>query len=519
MANNYTSIKFSYEVARRFKENVSTEYGPISYVFLGNSIPYENESQPPQIEDTTKEEKGIWNTIFAAKKITSIDTEMVIPRSNWHSGRVYKQFDDQKTLEELIVEDNTKPMYVITTNGNVYKCISNYSGSPSNIEPTGNYTTSNGFIQTPDGYVWKYMYNVSFTNKFLTNDWMPVPYFLGDQKYNLSTQNIIDGILSNIEMISVGQNYVDVDKVAVAFNQGSSTIILENIQNVSAGMSVSGIGITTGTYVLSVNNLTNTVFLSNNTTSSGGGSDPSNLISFKTRIVVQGDGNNDEVLNPVIVDGSIIKIDVLSFGTGYTRATVQIFGSGTGATARAIFAPKYGHGFNPAKELGSRYVMVVETMGEVDDPSENGLIDTDISFRQYGIICDPHIYGGVVPVTSNTSNTVISQTYDVTLTAGETDYINGETVYQGTSLQNSTFSGTIHSQNKTENVLKLINTKGTATLGILIKGNTSGSSRPVTLIKNPEFEPYSGSILNVKNIVKVERSEGQTENIKIILQF
>jgi hypothetical protein len=517
MATNYTSTKFSYEVARRFKENVSTECGPISYLFLGNSIPYENEFLPPDIVDTVKEEKIIWDTIFAAKKITNVDTEMVIPRSNWYSGRIYKQFDDERPLEELLVETNTKPMYVITTNGNVYKCISNYSGFSSVVEPTGDYTTSNGFIQTPDGYVWKYMYNVSFTNKFLTNDWMPVPYFLEDQKYNLNPQNIIDGILSNIEMISVGEGYGNLDRVVVPFSQGTSTLVLENISNVSVGMSVFGEGIATGTYILSVNTLTSTVLLSTNTTSSGGG--PFNQISFRTRIVVEGDGNKDEILNPVIISGNIIKIDVISFGTGYTRANIQIFGSGTGASARAIFAPKYGHGFNPAKELGSRYVMVVETIGEVDDSSENGLIDTDISFRQYGILCDPYKYGENVPVTPNTSNSVISQTYSIGVTADAIDYINGETVYQGTSLQNSTFSGVIHSQNKPENILNLINTKGTATEGNLLVGSNSNASRPITTISYPEFEPYTGSILNVRNIVKVERSEGQSENIKIVLQF
>jgi hypothetical protein len=519
MADNYTSLKFSYEVAKRFKENVSSDYGSVTYVFVGNSIPYENEFLPPDISDTVKTEKSIWDTMFVAKKISSTDIELVIPRFNWYSGRAYKQFDDEKTLESLIAEDATKPMYVITTNGNVYKCLSNNSGFASIIEPTGDYTTSNGFIQTPDGYLWKYMYNVSFTNKFLTNDWMPVPYFLEDQKYNLNSLNIVDGILSKIEMNSVGQNYVDSEKFALPFLQGTSIIILEEIENVSDGMFISGTGISPGTYILNVNVLTSTIIISSNTISSGGGANESNKLSITTRVVVNGDGNKDEVLIPILVNGQITKVDVLSFGTGYTKANVQIFGSGTGALARAIFAPKYGHGYNPAKELGSKYVMIAETLGEIDDPTENGLIDIDVSFRQYGILNEPHKYGELIPVSPTSSNSIITQTYDITVTAGESEYINDETVYQGSSLQNSTFSGVIHSQNKTENILKLINTKGTATIGTLLKGNTSSSVRPVTIVKNPEFEPYSGNILNVRNIVKVQRGEGQSENIKIVLQF
>jgi hypothetical protein len=55
-------------------------------------------------------------------------------------------------------------MYVITSARNVYKCVSNNASANSTVEPSGDYTTSNGNISTGDGFVWKYMYNVKPSN-------------------------------------------------------------------------------------------------------------------------------------------------------------------------------------------------------------------------------------------------------------------------------------------------------------------------------------------------------------------
>jgi len=52
-------------------------------------------------------------------------------------------------------------MYVMTSARNVYKCLSNNNSALSTVEPTGDYTSSNGNIATSDGYIWKYMYNIT----------------------------------------------------------------------------------------------------------------------------------------------------------------------------------------------------------------------------------------------------------------------------------------------------------------------------------------------------------------------
>ena len=55
--------------------------------------------------------------------------------------------------------------------------------------------------------------------------------------------------------------------------------------------------------------------------------------------------------------------------------------------------------------------------------------------------------------------------------------------------------------------------------GLLITGLTSGVNRTTVGIANPEFQPYSGDILYVTNEQKLERSDGQAENIKVVISF
>ena len=59
--------------------------------------------------------------------------------------------------------------YVVTSDYNVYKVISNNNGANSTVATTG---TSTNILTTADGYKWKFMYSISASdvNKFVTSD-------------------------------------------------------------------------------------------------------------------------------------------------------------------------------------------------------------------------------------------------------------------------------------------------------------------------------------------------------------
>ena len=516
MATFYTSKKLSFNNAEQFKESFyEPEPATVGYVFLGNHVPYANESSPNSIVDSVSDEKSVWDNMFAAKRITGNDVELVIPRVDWTSNTKYKQYDDRIAVDDLLTGNttlNVKPMYVLTSSRNVYKCLSNNASANSTVEPSGDFTTANGTISTADGYIWKYLYNVKPTNRFLTNDWIPAPISTNKLDYNVSETSPIDGEVTTIVVTNGGTGYAHPTINATAFGTGVTTITLANTTNVAANMIVSGTGIATGTLVTTVNAITNIVTLDTATTANGGGS--GNNVTFTTRIYIQGDGASLEA-SANIVNSAISKVTVDVTGTGYSYANATIYGSGSGANTRVVLSPKFGHGFNSAKELDATNVMVSERIGSVDS-TENGLISTDTSFRQYGLLRDPYKYGNTSPVISSNANTVISQTTNITLIAG-TDFELNEFVYQGASANSAYFYGFVNSQ--TANEVRLTKVKGTITVGGLLIGANSGVNRTVVKLTNPEFQPYTGDILYAENIEKVTRADGQAENIKFVIRF
>jgi hypothetical protein len=119
-------------------------------------------------------------------------------------------------------------------------------------------------------------------------------------------------------------------------------------------------------------------------------------------------------------------------------------------------------------------------------------------------------------VISSNANTVISQTTNLTLIAG-TDFELNEFVYQGVSANNAYFYGFVNAQ--TPNEVRLTKVKGTVSVGGLLVGANSGVNRTVVKKFDPEFQPYTGDILYVENTQKIQRADGQAENVKFVIRF
>lgn len=525
MANNVTTLKTRFNNAEQFKEKFSEALPTISYVFIGNHLQYRNESVPDDINDSLQDEKNVWNNMIAGKKITGNDVELVVPRVNWTTQTKYKQFDDRSDYGTLLTGNtslNLKPMYVITTERNVYKCLSNNNSGISSIEPTGDFATSNGVIDTGDGYRWKYLYNVKPGNKFLTEDWIPVPVGVSQLDYGMSQTGIVDGELTTIIVTDGGTNYTHTNVFAALFNAGTNLITLANTTAVLSdfniptlanltNMSVSGLGIRPGTFINSINVATGLITLSTPTIDEGGNSSP---ISVTSRVIISGDGNRAEARAFVNGSGNISNVIVTTIGSGYSFANATIYGSGTGANTRVVLSPKFGHAFNPAKQIGAHNVMVAVRIGEID-ATEGGLISSNTNYRQYGILRDPYKYGNTSPMGANVANSVISQTTNLNLVAGSFYQLN-EFVYLGT-LNNPTAYGYVVDQD--ESVVKLTGVRGVMTAGQNLIGSNSAIQRTIVSVRNPEFQPFAGDILHVENVTAIDREEGQAEDIKFVLKF
>lgn len=539
-----TTKKLAYIAAKDFKDSFTIiTGGTVGYVFIGKNVPYANESSPDSLQDTVATEKSIWDNMIAAKKVTGGDIELVVPKITWTANTKYRQYDDTIPVDTLLSSDptqNLKPMYVITSDRNVYKCLSNAISSNgvsanSTIEPTGDFSTSNGNIETLDGYIWKYMYNIGVSNKFLNTDWMPAPISTSQLNYGVDVSGVIDGELVSIMVTSNGQNYREASNIVVNnFSSGQKFLNLSNTTTVReifsisslanlANMAISGTGLVSGTHITSINDSNGYITLSSATSTGGGGANALNQISISTRVYIEGDGKgaianailSNTSITATAVQTNISAVNVTTIGKNYSYANAYIFGSGTGANTRVILPPKYGHAYNSAKELGANNVMVAVTIGEADS-TEGGKISSNTNFRQFGLLINPHKYGENTAITFANANTVIVQTSNVNVLSGA-NYLINEFVYQGTSANTAKAYGYIVEQQG--NVIKISNRFGTFDVGGVLIGANSGTQRTISSSNFPELQPYSGDILYSENILSVDREDGQAENLKLVVRF
>jgi hypothetical protein len=523
MSSSHTSKKLRIGTANQFLASFQpASVDGVNYVYIARHLPWANDASPTISTDTVYTEKDIWNNLIAAKKITSNDVEIVIPRQEWQANVYYRQYDDTITLDNLLtanVSQNLYPMYVMNSEKNVYKCLSNGSSTRTSEEPIGENLGNAGVVVTSDGYIWKYLYNVDNGNIFLTNTWIPAPTSTSDLEYNGSVLTTIDGEITTVVVTNPGLGYRNSNVQVSAFNTSCSFLTVSGTVDIPntifTNMAVSGNGIINGTYITAIDPISRRMNLSSVTSSSGGGS--ANLISISTRVSILGDGSS-AFGTATIVNTSIQKITLSNYGRDYNWSNIIIYGTSTGANvcnARAIIAPKFGHGFDSAKELGGHNVMIAVKIGEVDT-TEGGIISANTSFRQYGLLKNPYKYGQSTEISYSNANTAISQTHDVTLIAGSL-YDGNEFVYQG-NINNPTFSGYVDTQ--TSNIINLTNVRGTITVGTVLKGTTTNpTGRTVFSINYPELEPYTGDILYNENIEVVQREVGQAENIKFVVKF
>lgn len=539
-----TTKKLAYIAAKDFKDSFTIiTGGTVGYVFIGKNVPYANESSPDSLQDTVATEKSIWDNMIAAKKVTGGDIELVVPKITWTANTKYRQYDDTIPVDTLLSSDptqNLKPMYVITSDRNVYKCLSNAISSNgvsanSTIEPTGDFSTSNGNIETLDGYIWKYMYNIGVSNKFLNTDWMPAPISTSQLNYGVDVSGVIDGELVSIMVTSNGQNYREASNIVVNnFSSGQKFLNLSNTTTVReifsisslanlANMAISGTGLVSGTHITSINDSNGYITLSSATSTGGGGANALNQISISTRVYIEGDGKgaianailSNTSITATAVQTNISAVNVTTIGKNYSYANAYIFGSGTGANTRVILPPKYGHAYNSAKELGANNVMVAVTIGEADS-TEGGKISSNTNFRQFGLLINPHKYGENTAITFANANTVIVQTSNVNVLSGA-NYLINEFVYQRTSANTAKAYGYIVEQQG--NVIKISNRFGTFDVGGVLIGANSGTQRTISSSNFPELQPYSGDILYSENILSVDREDGQAENLKLVVRF
>ena len=530
------------------------------YLFIGKVTSWSDDQTPPTPTDAVANTHyENWRDMIAAKKITASDVSHCIPRKNWTNNTSY--FAYTHAAATLTSQD----FYVMTTDYNVYKCLSNSDtasggsvATTSTVQPTG---TGTSIISTADGYKWKFMYQISAADalKFVTPNYIPV-----------DTVRRANGFLANTFDNSPGQNQFDVETAAASTGNGAIEVIhmtsrgaqyLGETGTLSSGgtttsctIAGSGIGLNTlsaadcivnsdiyftsgdasgqGATITDYNQSTKVVTFTPAITAPSSGS----TYSIGPKIVISGDGQAANARATVNATGSINAVTVVAGGNNYSNATITVISNGsqansynpTVATLTPIIGPAGGHGSDAVKELGGFYVLTNARL----EYSESNNFTTNNDFRKVGMLAQPKYANGDFATASvvDQATTVVLTSWNGTqykadeLVTGATSGATGRVIdFTGNNTLrlsdiipagNSTTAGYngIYGYFTNTEVIAA-NTGGNGGSGASATANGSGA------VTGGDLTRFSGDILYVENRSPVTRAADQIEDVKLIIEF
>lgn len=197
------------------------------YVILGKPLPWNSGTEVvPTASESQEEIYNIHRNGMFAKQVSYENASLVTRRINWTTGTVYSTYDQ---AVNLFVNDDID-FYVLNSKDQVFKCLSNNNDSESTTEPQLTISTTSleePFVETSDGYKWKYLYTLTSTQKqkFMDDNWMPVTY----NKFVKAAA--VPGSIDIIELDNPGTNYTDgtLQSIITITGDGTGAVVKANV--------------------------------------------------------------------------------------------------------------------------------------------------------------------------------------------------------------------------------------------------------------------------------------------------
>ena len=481
--------KFRQHNAEQFFESFSEASASTYYLFIGKSSPFSvntsggDDNSPPTPNDDVVVEYHKWDSMLAAKIISTSDVSYVAPRRDWANNTTYDMYEHDVSTSNPTTSAATNlwdgTFFFMTSEYKVYKVLDNNGGTAySGVEPT----TISAIPFELGGYTLQYMYTLSVSeiDKFLTSDFIPVTT---DSTVSAAA---VDGSI-DVVRVAAGSGYTDGTYYSPIDGDGSSGIVEIVV--------------------------------------SGGAIQPQG--SSGTNVFAAGTGY------------TFATVDLTDTYSDSALTLSSSIGAGVAGSITPIISPRGGHGFNAVEELGAHYVMMNTKL----EQAEGDDVTVANDFREVGIVKDPYNFGTTTVSTASTRR----QSYAIKMTAApSTDYIIDEKITQTTTGAVGRVVEWDASRNILYYVQERFSDYGINTAGNYVAfsgtntvtGATSGAaaipsttaSENVTLAggttltftsgyANPELEPDSGHILYVENRRPISRASDQTEDIKIVVEF
>lgn len=474
--------KFRLHNAKEFRASAQSDGTNQMYMFIGRPLSWADDNNPPTPVDSLNDEYDAYANMTALKEVASTDVSHAIIRRDWTTGTIYDEYRHNYTSSNTANSGATtlwaSTFYVVTSDYNVYKVISNNGNAQSTAMPTG---TGTAIITTGDGYKWKYMYSISASDviKFVTSDFIPVK--------TIGAKLAVAGDVG-------GLNAEATDDLSTQWD----------VENGATDGKIEHARVTTGGSNYGANGTSN--------------------------VAISGDGASGS-LTVTVASGVITSVTVNNGGSGYSVASIDnallrtaTSSSGSGAVFDIIISPKNGHGADPVEELGGNYVIVNSRLEYAEGAGD---FPTDNDFRQIGLVAKPTNKGGHVLSTASTLSALNRFTFNSGATMPTVDdYIaNAGTIAAGTAVGRVI---SVDSTNRHIYYLPAVDSVGNfnafASSNTVHAGSSTGSlasKGTISAVSSayPEIQRNSGDIVYLENRGAVARAADQIEDIKLIIEM
>ncbi len=520
---------------------------------------------------------------IGGKKITPGDISHVAPRYNWTSGTVYSMYRDTDTdmydRVYYILTDQFNVYKCLFNNKGVTSTVKPTGFSTSPFTTSDGYTWK--YMYTISlGDANKFLTSVHMPVKTLsvTDGSTESDRQVAVQGAAVNGAiEVIETVSIGSGYHEVANGVVETGgRLALRLSSAGDTppSPIDNFYNGSSVYIISGTG--AGQLRRIIDYAGSTKTLTVNTAFATTPNTDSRVIVSPTLTII-GDGLGGKAYTRVNAStGAIDAINMIDKGNKYTRADALVTANsihGTGATANVVISPVGGHGSDPVRELAADKVMLnVQFKNTTSGISANGngYIPSNTEFRTISILKDPVLKcdanNNLVQVetianTSNSPNTLrLTTRLQIAYTSNPPesplqvrDIITNERTRLRAELGTLQFvtdlSPTTRATNSLANAVKGANaniayiredeTVADATFytvylnnvesyadnvaftkdDVILKSTSEDDIATVEAIKGPEANTFSGQILYIENIQAVTRDPGQTEDIKIVLDF
>lgn len=497
---------------------------------------FSNEVEKPTSENTDNDARAFLDRTVFGTKLGEDDFAFMIRNIPWTQNRVYVSYDDVSTMSGndfyVIVEPE-----ISTGEHHVFKCISNNNSAPSISKPDFNVSLQNGIYALPDGYVWKYMGSIPYNlfRKFTTSGYVPI-------KRDPSVESVAnDGIYSILVSNSEENNgYERVSGTVIKINGDEIIVSINEIDSESGISEFSTPDYYKGMTMFFQSVSANTIgaeafeiassFIRNNSptvkiipTNTSFEIKEGDSFDILPTVVISGNGSGATAVSEV-KDGRIIKVNMISYGSGYTRASAAIrnplFGfepnvpetRDISAILKVVISPKNGHGSNIYEELKCHRVGISTSVSSIG----NAAIPSSGTYSKIGIVKSPSFEPGFSAASFDNR---------VVLTTDE----NNNAVAIGSIISQGVVNGKIHEKEVIETEFDTVykfyvsDYRGPYSEEFTTVGNnivtTEVGDFGINMVEKSPYIDGTGSVLFISDLTPVERTADRFEQIRLVVDF